>query len=1257
MLVLCRCSECRLLTTIDADTGQEIPGFYVSRATFTSHRTQDTLNRPSKPKSHPSTNHQESSYALPPEAEKSLSSIRQNLEVFRSSRSVFLRDVTPVVFAPDLSSPLPLTAPQPPLALNKQFLSHREAVNRLGNSLDAIPSYNIPQVRGSRKAAVDEILRHMDYLDGLVLTAWASALEKGALAQSSLRTIAEAFEDFRKETSRFKNGLPSIRFPDLCNPLPLEPPPLLSAQNKVFVGHRERVSKILDTLDSVESHGIEAVRDQRRRSVDQILAYLAELEAWVTQQWKTFVAGRGRSETECLLTGIEDLLSDFRGRVLRFQSDKLVIRFLSSYPEPLSQQPPTLPVSLNESFLLHRKAVSEIIRNLTSISSINPTIEQQQKASLEEVTAHLATLDRSIADAWMVYTKEWNEEKAKDLHPDGGYIISCERFSSSSAKLATMSAGILVSLLTPIVLHLLSGLSRDSSNFLLLALRIIVSATCTTYVKQCFSDAGVDMMPQNDPISQLMGNKRWCVDIRTAIKEFDLEPDLVHYACCKICYSCYNKEKGQYPPTCTFRETPTSQMCGGALTEPGSNKPLQTFVYQPINSFLARLASRPGIIEQMKAVTSKWKLKPSSVRDFFGAGALRNLSGPDCKVFLDGPPEELRLVFSIFVDWFNPYGNKAAGKRASIGAIYLVCLNLPVHLRYRVENIYVAGLIPGEPETHHINHLLHPLVSDLLVLWKSGNWFSRTALHQAGCRIRAALLLLIADAPAARKVAGFVGIKANDPCHFCTQTKEEFANFDVASWTSRKLDSHLAMALNWKNAVSEADRLRDWKRHHIRWSELLRLPYWDPTRAVVVDPMHTLFLNAVDHHVRDNWKVDENETHGRKGLKAHTKAEQEDNLQACYSAIIHHNLCALQKLRRTYLEVFAKENQIGLSSDDKSSVPKLAKALIAWWSKQPQGAVLKIPQPSPEPSKDLLKSANPEHILDKNVVDEIRNDMNKIILPGWVNRAPRKFGSTSHGKVSADHWRTLCTINFVITLVRLWGHPQAKQFRHDHLSNFMALVAVVRFATARTISEAHIQIVEAQLQEYFRSLVKLRHTLYPSHHMLFHLPECLRLFGPVHDKLFSLPILKSFRDAFRQAFGQKDFRGSLVNDLLSAEVEHASAEPECWSKEREVTTLDNATYEGLCRYLNERSKTKFTTFSSVDAILLSPMVQEHAMIHDKGVVFATGKRSKGNSLVIFQPSQNSTALGALQGTLPYQGKKGVMDPSTRSSLWSENFFP
>jgi len=37
----------------------------------------------------------------------------------------------------------------------------------------------------------------------------------------------------------------------------------------------------------------------------------------------------------------------------------------------------------------------------------------------------------------------------------------------------------------------------------------------------------------------------------------------------------------------------------------------------------------------------------------------------------------------------------------------------------------------------------------------------------------------------------------------------------------------------------------------VRWSELLRLPYFDPTRFVVIDVMHNLFLGLISKHFQD----------------------------------------------------------------------------------------------------------------------------------------------------------------------------------------------------------------------------------------------------------------------------------------------------------------------------------------------------------------------------------------------------------------------
>lgn len=73
------------------------------------------------------------------------------------------------------------------------------------------------------------------------------------------------------------------------------------------------------------------------------------------------------------------------------------------------------------------------------------------------------------------------------------------------------------------------------------------------------------------------------------------------------------------------------------------------------------------------------------------------------------------LGLLISVDWFQPYKHV----QYSVGAIYLVILNLPHCLKYCRENMILAGIIPGPHEPSlHINAYLEPLVIDLIKLWK-----------------------------------------------------------------------------------------------------------------------------------------------------------------------------------------------------------------------------------------------------------------------------------------------------------------------------------------------------------------------------------------------------------------------------------------------------------------------------------------------------------------------------------------------------------
>jgi len=53
---------------------------------------------------------------------------------------------------------------------------------------------------------------------------------------------------------------------------------------------------------------------------------------------------------------------------------------------------------------------------------------------------------------------------------------------------------------------------------------------------------------------------------------------------------------------------------------------------------------------------------------------------------------------------------------------------------------------------------------------------------------------------------------------------------------------HRRNAMIWKHQLTKEDRNQYVKRMLVRWSEMLRLPYLDPIRFLVVNPMYNLFL-------------------------------------------------------------------------------------------------------------------------------------------------------------------------------------------------------------------------------------------------------------------------------------------------------------------------------------------------------------------------------------------------------------------------------
>ncbi|KAI0689980.1 hypothetical protein C8T65DRAFT_516795, partial [Cerioporus squamosus] len=123
--------------------------------------------------------------------------------------------------------------------------------------------------------------------------------------------------------------------------------------------------------------------------------------------------------------------------------------------------------------------------------------------------------------------------------------------------------------------------------------------------------------------------------------------------------------------------------------------PLSVYLHQDMKHWLARLLARHGLEDIMDDMLKRAASATSSVlSDIWDAPIVCEIRSEDGTRFIDAPIAEGRLIFGMSVDGFNPFQNKQAKQQVSVTAMYLYCLNLPPHLRYLPENMYLVGVVP-----------------------------------------------------------------------------------------------------------------------------------------------------------------------------------------------------------------------------------------------------------------------------------------------------------------------------------------------------------------------------------------------------------------------------------------------------------------------------------------------------------------------------------------------------------------------------------
>ena len=395
----------------------------------------------------------------------------------------------------------------------------------------------------------------------------------------------------------------------------------------------------------------------------------------------------------------------------------------------------------------------------------------------------------------------------------------------------------------------------------------------------------------------------------------DLKPSAVEFCCCPRCYCCYPID--DFPDYCTNKEAhDDASPCGKALqrTDPVTHRSYaaRRYLHHDLKRWIGRLMRRPGMEDLLDRDPRATGAKSGELRDIWDGEVLREFQGADRRHFLETTiPREGRFVFALNMDGFNPFQNLVGSATNTSTAMYMVCLNLPPDIRHRAENVFLVGLIPGpkEPSLTQVNHFLKPLVDTLLTFWEWGVYYSRTFKYTKGRLVRCALVPVVCDTPAARQLMAFGSHSSTHFCPYCGLLRNDIDNLDMDTWPPgiETRDRFVPLAEQWRDA-SSSERKKLFDQHGVRYTELLRLPYWDPIKFVVIDSMHALLLGNLQTHCRQCWgmNVRVNDQEAGKTPKGRNAEPDRDEIEDAVQILREGTIAELQKLKLKILRALCE---------------------------------------------------------------------------------------------------------------------------------------------------------------------------------------------------------------------------------------------------------------------------------------------------------------------------------------------------------------
>lgn len=338
------------------------------------------------------------------------------------------------------------------------------------------------------------------------------------------------------------------------------------------------------------------------------------------------------------------------------------------------------------------------------------------------------------------------------------------------------------------------------------------------------------------------------------------DSDFICYVVCPVCKSVYDYddcvhkranglEESKHCKNIAYPNHPHQsqrQPCSAVLLKKVKTKkkytlrPHLVYPYKSLQDSIQQLCERKGFLIECE----KWRnrtVQDGVMGDIYDGRIWSNFLSSDCFNFLTSPH---CFLVTLNTDWFQPFDRTTY----SVGVLYLTIQNLPRHLRYRIENVIIVGIIPGPKEPKkHMNSFLSPLVSELQEAWETG---FDIAVHGCSINIKVALSCIACDIPATRKICGFLSHSAKLGCNKCLKAFPSTSRgcHDYSGFTDdlvlRSEQQHRDNVEEVKKAKTKSSQKEEEAKYGVRYSKLLDLTYFDPVRFVAIDVMHNLYLGT-----------------------------------------------------------------------------------------------------------------------------------------------------------------------------------------------------------------------------------------------------------------------------------------------------------------------------------------------------------------------------------------------------------------------------